>query len=56
MIAVNAKTGIEIPERDYPKLSSLNKAIVYLEGSRCRLTPRWIVKPNGSTSAVRREV
>ena len=34
VIAVNAKTGIEIPERDYPKLASLNEAIAYLEGSR----------------------
>lgn len=31
VIAVNEKTGIDIPERDYPKLSSLNAAIGYLE-------------------------
>jgi len=33
VIAVHEKTGIEIPERDYPKLSSLNKAIGYLQGA-----------------------
>jgi acyl carrier protein len=31
VIAVHEKTGIDIPERDYPKLSSLTKAIGYLE-------------------------
>lgn len=34
VIAMNEKTGIEIPERDYSKLSSLNAAIAYLEGTR----------------------
>ena len=33
VIAVHEKTGIEIPERDYPKLSSLNKAVGYLQGT-----------------------
>lgn len=33
VIAVHDRTGIEIPERDYPKLSSLNKAVGYLQGA-----------------------
>jgi acyl carrier protein len=33
VIAVHDKTGIEIPERDYPKLSSLTKAMEYLQGA-----------------------
>ena len=33
VIAVHEKTGIDIPERDYPKLSSLNKAMAYLRGA-----------------------
>ena len=33
VIAVHERTGIEIPERDYPKLSSLNKAMAYLQGA-----------------------
>jgi acyl carrier protein len=32
VIAVHEATGIDIPERDYPKLSSLNKAMAYLAG------------------------
>ena len=32
VIAVHEATGIDIPERDYPKLSSLNKAMGYLQG------------------------
>ena len=27
---INEQTGIEIPERDYPKLSTINNAIGYL--------------------------
>jgi acyl carrier protein len=34
VIGVHERTGIEIPERDYPKLSSLNKAIGYLQGAK----------------------
>lgn len=34
VIAVHEQTGIDIPERDYPKLSSLNKATAYLQGTR----------------------
>ncbi|HYB30622.1 MAG TPA: acyl carrier protein [Solirubrobacteraceae bacterium] len=30
IVAINERTGIEIPERDYPKLSSLNDAVSYL--------------------------
>lgn len=33
VIAVHEKTGVEIPERDYVKLSSLNKAVGYLQGA-----------------------
>lgn len=33
VIAVHEKTGIDIPERDYPKLSSLTKAVGYLQGA-----------------------
>lgn len=33
VIAVNQKTGVEIAERDYPKLASLNKALEYLQGT-----------------------
>lgn len=33
VIAVNQRTGVEIPERDYPQLSSLTKAIEYLRGA-----------------------
>jgi acyl carrier protein len=30
VVAINERTGIEIPERDYPKLSTLNEAVDYL--------------------------
>jgi acyl carrier protein len=30
LVAINERTGIEIPERDYPKLSTLNDAVSYL--------------------------
>ncbi len=30
VVAINERTGIEIPERDYPKLSTLNDAVGYL--------------------------
>ena len=33
VIAVHERTGIDIPERDYPKLSSLTKATAYLAGA-----------------------
>ena len=31
IVAIHDQTGIEIPERDYPKLSTLNDAVSYLE-------------------------
>ena len=30
VLAIHEQTGIEIPERDYPKLSSLEGAVEYL--------------------------
>lgn len=30
VVAIHEQTGIEIPERDYPKLSTLNAAVAYL--------------------------
>jgi len=30
IVAINERTGIEIPERDYPKLSTLSDAVAYL--------------------------
>jgi acyl carrier protein len=30
IVAVHEQTGIEIPERDYPKLSTLEDAVAYL--------------------------
>ncbi|MGO9495237.1 MAG: acyl carrier protein [Solirubrobacteraceae bacterium] len=30
IVAINERTGIEIPERDYPKLSTPNDAVSYL--------------------------
>jgi acyl carrier protein len=30
VVAINERSGIEIPERDYPKLSTLNDAVSYL--------------------------
>jgi len=34
IVAINERTGIEVPERDYPKLSTLNDAVAYLETAR----------------------
>lgn len=31
MIALHKRLGIEIPERDYPKLLTLNSAVAYLQ-------------------------
>ena len=33
MLGINKETGIEIPERDYPKLMTLNGAVEYLMGA-----------------------
>ena len=30
VVAIHDRTGIEIPERDYPKLATLNDAVSYL--------------------------
>jgi acyl carrier protein len=34
IVAIHERTGIEIPERDYPKLSTLNDAVSYLAGAQ----------------------
>lgn len=34
VVAVNERTGIEIPERDYGKLSTLDDAVAYLVAAR----------------------
>jgi acyl carrier protein len=34
VVAIHEQTGIEIPERDYPKLSTLNDAVTYLVGAQ----------------------
>ena len=34
VVAIHERTGIEIPERDYPKLSTLNHALAYLVGAQ----------------------
>jgi acyl carrier protein len=30
VMAIHERTGVEIPERDYPKLSTLNDAVSYI--------------------------
>jgi acyl carrier protein len=34
MVAIHQRTGIEVPERDYGKLATLEAAVTYLSGSR----------------------
>ena len=34
MLGINQETGIEIPERDYPRFLTLNGAVNYLVGAR----------------------
>ena len=34
MLGINQETGIEIPERDYPKFMTLHGAVDYLVGAR----------------------
>lgn len=34
MVAIHERTGIDVPERDYGKLSTLDAAVAYLSGSR----------------------
>jgi acyl carrier protein len=36
VVAVHERTGIEIPERDYPKLSTLDDAVAYLLAAQQR--------------------
>ncbi len=31
IVAIHEQTGIEIPERDYPRLSTLSDAVAYLD-------------------------
>jgi acyl carrier protein len=37
IVAINGRTGIEIPERDYPKLSTLNEAVNYLAHAQAQV-------------------
>ena len=39
IVAINELTGIEIPERDYPKLSTLDAATAYLAAAQRRAAP-----------------
>jgi acyl carrier protein len=39
IVAINELTGIEIPERDYPKLSTLDAAAAYLAAAQHRVAP-----------------
>lgn len=39
VLAIHERLGIDIPEADYPKLSSLNAAVAYLS-ARTAATPR----------------
>ncbi len=34
IVAIHEQTGIEIPERDYPKLGTLNEAVAYLSNAQ----------------------
>jgi acyl carrier protein len=36
IVALHERTGIEIPERDYPKLSTLDAAVAYLAAAQQR--------------------
>lgn len=38
VVAVHEQTGIEIPERDYPKLLTLDDAVAYLFAAQQRST------------------
>lgn len=38
-IAVHAEVGVDIPEEDYPKLSSLEGCVDYLAGRPCHTSP-----------------
>jgi acyl carrier protein len=34
IVAIHEQTGVEVPERDYPKLSTLNDAVRYLAAAQ----------------------
>ncbi len=36
IVAIDERTGIEIPERDYPRLSTLDDAVAYLMQAQAR--------------------
>jgi len=36
IVALHERTGIEVPERDYPKLSTLDDAVAYLAAAQQR--------------------
>lgn len=36
IVTIHERTGLEIPERDYPKLSTLNDAVRYLAAAAAR--------------------
>jgi acyl carrier protein len=36
VLALNRATGVDIPERDYPKLASLDACVAYLAAHRAR--------------------
>ncbi len=36
IVAIHESTGIEIPERDYPKLGTLNDAVAYLSHAQAQ--------------------
>jgi len=36
IVAIHERTGVEIPERDYPKLSTLDDAVRYLAAAQAR--------------------
>jgi acyl carrier protein len=36
VLGLNRATGVEIPERDYPKLSSIDACVAYLASHRAR--------------------
>ncbi len=39
IVAIHDRTGIEVPERDYPRLATLNDAVSYLAGARAHAAP-----------------
>lgn len=38
IVSIHNRTGIEIPERDYPKLATLDAAVSYLESREAQAT------------------